>query len=118
MKLIRTLFQTTMLLLVLVVFSHPLRADTDSALLQAEKPFAQAAPATKGNPAHLSGSMMLAVIKTGFIGGVVPAVVLLLFGWVIWTVIDRPRTEMEVIKPSPPVVVPPLRTSPERVTKF
>ena len=117
MKFMRTLFQITVLLMMLAVFSHPLRADASDAPLKTDSPLAQSTPATKGYPAHLSTSRIIAGIKTGFIGGVVPVMALFLFGRALRLMAVRSRPEVEVAE-EPLVVVPPLRTTPDRVTKF
>lgn len=118
--------------MILVVFSHPLRAGTSATLFQTENPFAQSAPATntekalpqsvpatKSTPAHHSTSLILAGIQTGFIGVVVPSAALLLCGSAIRLMITHQQLETKVEEePLVRVPVPPLRPVPFRITKF
>jgi hypothetical protein len=87
MKFIRILFQIAFLLIFLVVFSHPLWADTSGAFLQTDTPFGPSAPATRINPAHRAASTILAGLETGFMGNIVPLAALLLFGRAVWLLI-------------------------------
>lgn len=110
MKLIRTLFQVTVLLAMMVVFSQPVLAQTDNS-------FALPAPATDTPPAHLSASTLLAELGSGFIDGVITLLLVLLAGLTFWLAIPAPRIKREADE-QPPVEVPPLRPVPQRVTKF
>ena len=109
MKHIRTLFQATILLAVMVVFSLPVLAQTDNS-------FALPAP-TNAPPAHLSASIILAELGTGFIDGVLTLLLVLLAGLTFWLAIPAPRVKREADEQLP-VEVPPLRPVPHRVTKF
>ena len=110
MKLIRTLFQTTVFLLILVVFSHPVRALTDNSFLP---PAAETDPP----PAHLTALTILAELGSGFIDGMVILLLVVLIGLTFWLAIPAPRTRSEASMQSP-VEVPPLRVVRQRVTKF
>jgi len=85
MKFIRTLFQITAFLL--IVFFHPLRANTSDTLLKMDIRVAPSAAVTKSNPAHQSASRILAGLETGFMGDIVPLAALFLFGRAVWLVI-------------------------------
>jgi hypothetical protein len=116
MKLIRIQFQIAVLLTLLVAFSHPLFADTGDAT-PADNPSAQSAPATQSTTAHLSTSTTLAEIESGFIEVIVPMLTILIAGPIVWRLIPPPRREKAAVD-EPPVEIPPLRSSPYRVTKF
>jgi hypothetical protein len=110
MKFIRTLFQTTVLLAMMVVFSQPVLAQMDNS-------FGLPAPATDTPPAHLSVLSLLAELGSGFIDGVLTLLVVLLAGLTFWLAIPARRIE-KVADEQPPVEVPPLRPVPHRVTRF
>jgi hypothetical protein len=111
MKLLRTLFHTTVFLLILVVFSHPVRALTDTS-------FALPAPETDTSPAHLSALTILAELGSGFIDGVVILLLVFLIGLTFWLVLPAPRAKRQAAMQLP-IEVPPLRVVPHRrVTKF
>jgi hypothetical protein len=116
MKLTRTLFQITFLLVMLVVFSNPLSADTGDGT-QDNKLYIQPPVAPKSGPAHLSSGTVLALLKSGFVEGMVPILAVLLAGVVAWRMMTPRRVEYEIIE-EPPVEIPPLRPSPDRVTRF
>ena len=115
MKLIRFLFQGVVLVTTVIVLSQPLRADA-IAPIRSDLPLAQAIPIGKGIPGHHKLSMVLAMIESGFLGGVVPLTALLLAARAISLAIP-PRPEEEEVEHQP-VEVPPLRQLPERITIF
>ena len=99
MKLIRILFQIAVLLVIPLVFSQSLWADT-SDTLQKDTLFAQSAPSIKSHPAQRSASTILAGFETGFMDDVVPMVALFLFGRAVWMLIPFRRME-EASNPAP-----------------
>jgi hypothetical protein len=112
MKLIRTLFQTTVLLAVMVVFSAPLPAQTDYS-------FAQPASVTDSQPAHLPAATILAWLGSGLVDGMVILLLVFLVGLTFWLAVPTPRIEKEVGEQPPvEVQVPPLRPIPQRITMF
>jgi len=118
MKLMRTLFQTALLATMLVVFSHPLRAEgsdvpsTDSASVQT-------APVSRAGPAHHLMASILSSVESGFMGDIVPIVAFLFFvRATVLAISPAPRFKAEPIETEPPVEIPPLRQLPQRITLF
>ena len=117
MKLIRSLFQLIPLILLLAVFSHPLRAATSSPS-PTDARVAPAASSGKLNTLHHVFSIVAANAESGFIGGMVPLIALLFAARAV-SLAMTPAPKPEVIAEElPPVEIPPLRQLPERITIF
>jgi hypothetical protein len=118
MKFMHTLlFQITVLLVSLVVFAHPLRANTRDAI-QAETPHAKTVPLTKSNPSYQLVSTILAGVESGFVFVIAPLMATLLFGLAMWRVVPSRRSEPEEVIEEAPVELPPLREIPHPITRF
>jgi len=92
MKLIRILFQAAVFLVVSMIFSQLLLANTSNTLAAA--PISPAASAVKSHLTHLAASAIISKLETGFMGNVVPLVALFLLGRGIWMLIpSRHRAE-------------------------
>jgi len=117
MKLIRSLFQIAPLVLILVVFSHPLRAGTSNSI-PAASPVAQSAHASKFKTVHHFFSILLDNAESGFMGGMVPLIALLFAARAISLALTPAPQVEEAVEEQPPVEIPPLRPLPERITIF
>jgi len=113
MKFTRAFFP---LALLLVVFSHPLWADTSDTSLT-DTSFVQAASANTSDAAYSSSGSILAGLESGFIGGIVPLVALLLLSLAVWLAVPVQRIEREALEQLP-AEVPPLRTISPPIAKF
>jgi hypothetical protein len=118
MKLMRTLFQTALLATMLVVFSHPLRADSSN-LPSTDSASVPTAPVSKTGPAHHLMASILSSVESGFLGDIVPMVAFLFFVRAMMLAISpAPRFKAEPIETEPPVEIPPPRQLPQRITLF